>query len=101
MARLGVPAGGRVRKLRAVEDQSAPIPREKRASLEGSIVFGCARSMRTVKGSLGHSLSEQGKRVGRTRRDKPRRSGASRSMPHTSLYSVEPRPVVFRPVKTF
>ena len=28
MARLGVPVGGRVRKSRAVEDQSAPIPRE-------------------------------------------------------------------------
>jgi len=27
-ARLGVPVGGRVRKLRAVEDQSAPIPEE-------------------------------------------------------------------------
>jgi hypothetical protein len=26
MARLGVPVGGRVRKLRAVENQSAPIP---------------------------------------------------------------------------
>jgi hypothetical protein len=26
MARLGVPVGGRVRKLRAVEDQSAPTP---------------------------------------------------------------------------
>jgi hypothetical protein len=26
MARLGVPVGGRVRKRRAVEDQSAPIP---------------------------------------------------------------------------
>ena len=28
MARLGVPVGGRVKTLRAVEDQSAPIPRE-------------------------------------------------------------------------
>jgi hypothetical protein len=28
MARLGVPVGGWVRKLRAVEDQSAPIPEE-------------------------------------------------------------------------
>ena len=28
MARLGVPVGGRVRRTRAVEDQSAPIPRE-------------------------------------------------------------------------
>jgi len=29
MARLGVPVGGRVRKLRAVDDQSAPIPKER------------------------------------------------------------------------
>jgi len=29
MVRLGVPVGGRVRKLRAVEDQSAPIPGEE------------------------------------------------------------------------
>ena len=28
MARLGVTVGGRVRTLRAVEDQSAPIPEE-------------------------------------------------------------------------
>jgi len=28
LARLGVPVGGRVRKLRAGEDQSAPIPEE-------------------------------------------------------------------------
>ena len=37
MARLGVPVGGRVRKLRAVEDQSAPIPEEKTSKLGGSI----------------------------------------------------------------
>ena len=35
MARLGVPVGGQVRKLRAVEDQSSPIPERERASLEG------------------------------------------------------------------
>ena len=35
MARLGVPVGGRVRKLRAVEDQSAPIPEETTSKLEG------------------------------------------------------------------
>ena len=29
MARLGIPVGGRVRKLCAVEDQSAPIPGER------------------------------------------------------------------------
>jgi hypothetical protein len=30
-----VPAGGRVRKLRAVEDQSAPIPEEITSELGG------------------------------------------------------------------
>ena len=34
-ARLGVPLGGRVRKLRAVEDQSAPIPEELMGELGG------------------------------------------------------------------
>jgi hypothetical protein len=37
MARLGVPVGGRVKNLRAVEDQSAPIPREITSRLGGSI----------------------------------------------------------------
>jgi hypothetical protein len=37
MARRGVPAGGRVRMSRAVEDQSAPIPRERTSRLGGSI----------------------------------------------------------------
>jgi hypothetical protein len=37
MARFGVPMGGRVRKLRAVEDQSAPIPREITSKLGGSM----------------------------------------------------------------
>ena len=37
MARLGVPVGGRVRKSRAVEDQSAPIPEERTSELGGII----------------------------------------------------------------
>ena len=37
MARLGVPVGGRVRKPRAVEDQSAPIPEEIASELGGII----------------------------------------------------------------
>ena len=37
MARLGVPLGGRVRRLRSVEDQSAPIPEEATSELGGSI----------------------------------------------------------------
>jgi len=38
MARLGVPVGGRVRKPRAVEDQSAPIPEETTSKL-GRIIY--------------------------------------------------------------
>jgi hypothetical protein len=37
MARLGVPLGGRVRKTRAVEDHSAPIPKEITSELGGII----------------------------------------------------------------
>jgi len=37
MARLGVPVGGRVRKLRAVEDQSASIPEETTSELGRSM----------------------------------------------------------------
>ena len=37
LARLGVPVGGRVRKLRAVEDQSGPIPGRERASELGRV----------------------------------------------------------------
>jgi hypothetical protein len=37
MARLGVPVGGRVKKLCAVEDQSAPIPEERTSELGGSM----------------------------------------------------------------
>ena len=42
MARLGVPVGGRVRKLRAVEDQSASIPEEITSEL-GGIICNLAR----------------------------------------------------------
>ena len=54
MARLGVPVGGRVRKLRAVEDQSAPIPEEIASELGGIILTdkSVERSMRAVKDSL-------------------------------------------------
>ena len=48
MARLGVPVGGRVRKLRAVEDQSDPIPEERTSKLEGSFVVSfdvCVRGL--------------------------------------------------------
>ena len=43
LARLGVPVGGRVRKLRAVEDQSAPIPEEVTSELGGSIIEPCSQ----------------------------------------------------------
>jgi hypothetical protein len=46
-------SGGRVRKTRAVEDQSAPIPIELNVQAwKGA----CNSSMRAVKGSIGHSL---------------------------------------------
>jgi len=38
-ARLGVPVGGRVKKLRAVGDPSAPILERERASLEGTFIW--------------------------------------------------------------
>ena len=37
LARLDVPVGGLVKKLRAVEDQSAPIPEEETSELGWSI----------------------------------------------------------------
>ena len=55
-----LPVGGRVRKLRAVEDQSAPIPGEIMSKLGGIYFYGeCARSTRAVKGNLGHSSKER------------------------------------------
>jgi hypothetical protein len=53
LARLGVPVDGRVRKLRAVEDQSGPIPREKTRKFGGrwrdSWHGLCARRAPTMK----------------------------------------------------
>ena len=49
MARLGVPVGGRVRKLRAVEDQSAPTP--DRTGKLGESLIGTGSSMRAGKPS--------------------------------------------------
>ena len=56
LARLGVPVGGRVKKSRTVEDQSAPIPERGQASLEGSL-------MRPVQSNLGPSLGKEVERV--------------------------------------
>ena len=56
MARLGAPVGGRVRKLRAVEDQSAPIPEEITSELGGTI---CSLARRPQYDQHGcHSLEE-------------------------------------------
>jgi hypothetical protein len=56
MARLGVPVGGRVRKLRAVEDQSATIPEEITSELGGSIYMDGGSSTRTVGDNPDHLL---------------------------------------------
>jgi len=55
LARLGAPVGGRVKTLRAVEDQSAPIPEEVTSKLGRGIL----EKMRAVKGNLGHSFEER------------------------------------------
>ena len=52
-----LPVGGRVKKLRAVEDQSAPIPIERTSELGGRIVNMCSLNA-SSEGSLGHSLEE-------------------------------------------
>jgi hypothetical protein len=41
MARPDMPVGGRVRKSRAVEDQSSSIPVERTSKL-GGIIFSCS-----------------------------------------------------------
>ena len=45
MARLGMPMGGRVRALRAVEDQSAPIPRDNEQAWKEHVY----RSIRAIE----------------------------------------------------
>jgi hypothetical protein len=52
MARLGVPVGGRVRKSRAVEDQSGPIPGRERESLEGAFISFDARTLGPIQATL-------------------------------------------------
>jgi len=51
LARLGVPVGGRVRKLRAVEDHSAPIPEEGTSEI-GGIIYSRVRSTAAVGAAL-------------------------------------------------
>ena len=56
MARLGVPVGGRVRKLRAVEDQSAPIPGETTSELGKIICMDGRRSTCAVGDNPDHLI---------------------------------------------
>jgi len=57
VARLSVPVGGRVRKLRAVEDQSAPIPEEITSELGENYLYGeGARSTRAFEDQPGCPL---------------------------------------------
>ena len=57
LARLGVPVGGRVRTLRAVEDQSALIPEETTSELGGRMsIVECAN-----RGSLETGLPKERK----------------------------------------
>jgi hypothetical protein len=60
MARLGVPVGGRVRKLRAVEDQSGPIPEDRTSKLGRSI---CNLARRPHVDQCGHTLRWKGERM--------------------------------------
>ena len=55
MARLGVPVDGWVRKLRAVEDQSATIPRE-RTSEFGRINYYMGASRSSRRGRAGKKV---------------------------------------------
>jgi hypothetical protein len=59
MARLGVPVGGRVKKLRAVEDPSAPIPEEMTSEL-GRITFRKSRANVTCEAA--QNFRQQGRR---------------------------------------
>jgi len=63
MARFGVPVGGRVRKTRAVEDQSALIPEERTSELRGII---CTLARRPQWGQLEcHSMRGETSEIGR------------------------------------
>ena len=57
MARLGVQVGGRVRKLRAVEDHSASIPKEGTSKLGGSLWKLGRRRVETFWNLRGHGLA--------------------------------------------
>ena len=56
MARLGVPVGGRVRKPRAVGDQSDPIPVKDNEQAWMEHVY---RSTRAIEDQPGHTPSER------------------------------------------
>jgi hypothetical protein len=56
MARSGMPVGGRVKKLRAVEDPSAPIPEETTSELGESMYIECSFDMCMRIGSTGSAF---------------------------------------------
>jgi hypothetical protein len=62
MARLGVPVGGRVRRLCAVEDQSAPIPKEISSKLGGSIYI-----IRRAESRIDRTTLEKNRGIGMAR----------------------------------
>jgi len=83
MARLGlrraqssrVPVGGRVRKLRAVEDQSAPIPKNNERVQETTLLHSCSG----IFPSFAPLSGWEGKVPNRAQRGATVRSGASAS----------------------
>jgi len=61
MARLGVPVGGRVRKLRAVEAQSAPIPEETTSEL-GRSMYIVQRAQSRIDQAIREQVDEKPER---------------------------------------
>jgi hypothetical protein len=58
MVHLGVPVGGRVRKLRAVEDPSVPIPYERTNKLGGIICNLVRRVQLRIKSAAPWNIEE-------------------------------------------
>jgi len=58
VARLGVPVGGRVKKLRAVEDHSVPIPEEITSELGRIIEKHEEGLMRALEDRQGYPIVE-------------------------------------------
>ena len=67
-----LPVGGRVRKLRAVEDQSAPIPEDITSKLGGSInIARCAQGKDGLLAPSGEVEESEGPRSTRAFEDRP------------------------------